>query len=205
VTGAGGTASAGSSYRPVLPGLVLDESVAAEPRIGRGRQRSEQGPDAGTVSGNALVVGERIVDSWKQTFLDKLHQAQSRCAGQFAEAVKKTVVPAYEELASFLSDNGFESSTPLTEEARRSFKFELAENAYVLVILRFSGIGEFELQTETFVPGAKPMSEQHRGRVSEVTSQWAQDLFRAALDQFVELLAKQEARQPAPADALAAV
>jgi len=143
------------------------------------------------------------VETWKRTFLEKLHDAESRCARQFTSVIEQAVVPAFDELAQFLGSNGFKASSPLRDQIRRSFKFELAENAYVLSIFRFAGIGTFELQTETFVPGVKPVSERETGRLADVTREWAQRLFQGGLDRFVELLAGQKSE--APAEELAAV
>ena len=57
------------------------------------------------------------------------------------------------------------------------------------MIFRFSGISEFELQTETFVPGAEPIFEKNVGRVADMNRQWAECLFQAGLDQLVDRLA----------------
>jgi len=136
------------------------------------------------------------VDSWKESFLEKLHEAQTRCAKQFEEALERAVVPAFDELSPFLRDNGFKVSTPLSEAGRRSFKCELAENAFLLMIFRFSGVGEFELRTETFVPGVEPMLDKSMGRVADVDEDWSQKQFRAGLDRFVDLLSDKTAAKP---------
>ena len=128
------------------------------------------------------------MNKWKEQFLTKLNDAQGRHQTEFEQALDDSIVPAFDDLGSFLNDNGFQTSTPLQEGGRRSFKFELSENAYVLLIFRFSGIGEFELRTETFVPGREPALDKAVGRVSDVSLEWAQTRFQAALDQFVELL-----------------
>ncbi len=146
---------------------------------------------------------ELVVDSWKRSFLDKLHEALSRCGRQFEEALDRAVVPAFDELAAFLRDNGFDVSTPLSELGRRSFKCELAENAYVLMIFRFLSVGEFELRTETFVPGAEPTLEKSVGRLDDVDEAWARAQFEAGLDRFIDLLADKADAEPS--EALAAV
>lgn len=81
---------------------------------------------------------------------------------------------------------------PLNEPGRRSFKFELAENAYLLMIFRFSGVGEFELRTETFVPGAEPVLQKAVGRLTDLTEEWAGRQFQGGLDSFVGLLGGSE-------------
>ncbi|MFQ5806792.1 MAG: hypothetical protein ACE5I3_10120 [Phycisphaerae bacterium] len=140
---------------------------------------------------------EQALDSWKSSFLKKLHEAQSQCANQFEETLDRAVVPVFDDLSSFLSDNGFKISTPLSECGRHSFKYELAENAYLLMIFRFSAVGEFELRTETFVPGAEPLLDRRVGRIADVDADWAQRRFQDGLDRFVDLLAENAVAQPA--------
>ena len=142
-------------------------------------------------------TGEDVrVDSWKRCFLEKLHGALSRWAEQFEVALDGAVVPIFERLASFLRDNGFNVSTPLKEVGRRSFKCQLAENAFVLMIFHFSGVGEFELRSETFVPGAEPILEKSVGRLEDLDEAWAQAKFQTTLDRFVDLLAGETAAEP---------
>lgn len=128
------------------------------------------------------------MDDWKKTFLEKLRTAQEKCAQTFEETLERAVCPIYEQMREFLRDNDFEVSTPMREKGRRSFKFALGENAYVLFIFRFAGVDEFELRNETFVPGREPILEKFAGRVADIDREWAENLFEAGLDRFVERL-----------------
>ena len=56
------------------------------------------------------------MDNWKQTFLDKLTQAQSQWISRFDEALNTHFVPVFEEYRQFLADNGFR----LSADARRA-------------------------------------------------------------------------------------
>ena len=136
------------------------------------------------------------MDSWKRSFLDKLHQAQAKRVRQFEDALERFVVPVFDGLSDFLRDNEFKVSMPVNEQCRRSFKCELAENAYLLIILRFSGVDELELRTETFVPASEPILEKSVGRVSDITKDWAQSVFQGGLDRFVHLLSGEKAAEP---------
>ena len=128
------------------------------------------------------------MEEWKKTFVEKLHTAQEKCAQQFEKTLERAVLPVFEQMRSFLRDNDFDVSTPMSERGRRSFKFELAENAYLLVIFRFTGVDEFELRNETFVPGREPILEKFSGRVADIDRDWTENLFEAGLDRFVERL-----------------
>lgn len=128
------------------------------------------------------------MDQWKRSFIDKLNNAQTRCAKRFEDALEQTVVPGFEEVAGFVRDHGFKVSSPLQERGRRSFKFELAENAYLLMIFRFTSVGEFELRCETFVPACQPVLRRYVGRIADVSVEWSREQFQVGLDAFVELL-----------------
>lgn len=143
------------------------------------------------------------MDEWKQAFLEKLSRAQRHWTSEFEDALDRHFVPVFEEFKEFLGDNGFRLSTPLREPGRRSFKFELAENAYLLLILRSTGVGEFELRCESFVPGREPALGESVHRVADLNQKWATRQVRAALDTFVDLLAGQP--DPAAAEVPAAV
>lgn len=122
---------------------------------------------------------------------------------QFEVTMKEAIEPSVEELTAFLRDNGFRVSSPLQEQGRRSYKFELAENAYLLTIFRFAGVGEFELRTEIFVPGNEPVLNKMMFRVADVDEAWTQRQFREGLESFVELLSGEAA--PVQIEELAAV
>ena len=128
------------------------------------------------------------MEQWKKSFVGKLKQAQTRCASRFDEVMSDAVQPAFEQLSEFLQNNGFRTSTPLSEPTRRSFKFELAENAYVLAMYRFSGVSEFELRCETFVPGGEPVLEHSTGSISELGREFATERFQESLDAFIGAL-----------------
>lgn len=143
------------------------------------------------------------MEDWKRSFVDKLGHAQSQWNRRFEETLDTVIVPVFEEMAAFLRTNGFHVSCPMRQEGRRSHKFELAENAYVLLIFRATSIGEFELRTEHFVPGREPTMNKALCRVAEVNDTWARQQFQSAMDAFIENLAG--SRQAAQVEQLVGV
>lgn len=129
------------------------------------------------------------MDDWKRSFVDKLSQAQSQWNRRFEETIDSVIVPVFDEFAAFLRTNGFHVSSPMRQEGRRSFKFELAENAYVLLIYRATAIGEFEMRSECFVPGNEPLMHKTLCRVGDVSEGLCRQQFQSSLDSFVEFLA----------------
>ncbi|MFO0837247.1 MAG: hypothetical protein U1D55_01880 [Phycisphaerae bacterium] len=143
---------------------------------------AERAPERDSKRGEGAEV-------WKRQFLDKLSNVQSRWAKRFEETLDATVVPAFSEISPFLRENGFTVSTPMRDEGRRSFKFELIENAYLLMIFRCANVGAFELRCESFVPGAEPRLSKQVCRISEINDEWSRQRFQNSLNAFVELLA----------------
>ncbi len=129
------------------------------------------------------------MDTWKKTFLDKLNRAQGQWVKRFEDAMEEHFVPVFDECRQFLSDNGFRLGIPLREPGRRSYKFELSENAYLLMIFRSLGVGEFELRCESFVPAREPVLDKTVARIADFNAEWATARVHAGLDTFVDLLA----------------
>lgn len=140
------------------------------------------------------------MNDWRRSFVEKLSKAQNQWVRHFEETMNSAVEPAFENLAPFLRENGFKVSTPLRDEGRRSYKFELAENAYLLLIFRFTGVGETELRSECFVPGSEPALSKSLARLVDVDQDWARRQFESSLDAFVDLLGGSKF---APAEAVA--
>ena len=128
------------------------------------------------------------MEQWKQTFVKKLGDVQARWAAQFDDALDSAVNPVFHELAEFLQQNNFTAAMPMQEAGRRSFKFELAEDAYLLLIFRSRAVGEFEFTRQSFVLGNEPKVRKTTERISSVNEDWARNEFQVALDAFIERL-----------------
>lgn len=138
---------------------------------------------------------------WKSKFSEKLKDVQGRWAKQFDEVLDTKVTPVFDDVAQFVRGHGFKTSVPMSEDGRRSFKFELAENAYLLLIFRAEGVGDFEVSRETFVPGREPRQEVLVERLADITETWSRERFEEALDEFVEQLSHSTTSDEAPAEA----
>lgn len=138
------------------------------------------------------------MEDWRRSFVQKLGKAQSQWVRRFEDVLDEAIVPVFDEFGAFLCNHGFRVSTPLREQGRRSFKFELAENAYLLIIFRSVNIGEFDMASESFVPGREPLMDKSTVRMSDVDRRWAERQFRSALDSFVDALNSEPAAAAAP-------
>lgn len=145
------------------------------------------------------------MSDWKSTFARKLNDAQRQFQQAFETALDQHVEPAFHELEEFLGNNGFRLTVPMRDPGQRSYKFELSENAYVLVIFRFQAIGQFELRNEMFVPGHEPVLTRSQGHVADVDRDWAMRRFQDALDGFVDRLGGGQTAHAAESETLVAV
>jgi hypothetical protein len=135
---------------------------------------------------------------WKTNFTEKLKDVQGRWLRQFDEVLDNRVTPVFDDVAQFVRNHGFATSVPMKDDGRRSFKFELAENAYLLLIVKAEGVGEFVLSRESFVPGREPLQHEQADRLADVTETWARQQFEEALDEFVDHLSSATADAAEP-------
>lgn len=142
--------------------------------------------------------GPSALEQWKRSFAERLGNVQAQWVGRFRETLDTVVGPVFDDLAVFLRSNGFAATAPLREDGRRSFKFELAEDAYVLLLFKSTGVGEFELSTETFAPGCEPRVTRRKERLGQVSAAWTQREFQTTLNAFLDLLGG--GRAPAEAE-----
>jgi len=59
-------------------------------------------------------------------------------------------------------------------------------------------VDEFELRSETFVPGRQPILERSVSRLADIDGDWARQRFQQGLDRFVELLAARSSESAEP-------
>lgn len=134
---------------------------------------------------------------WEKTFARRLGKLRETWTSEFQRVAEQEIKPAYHELESFLSANGFTVSIPQSNGDLWSFKFAIGEDVYTLVSFRLRGSAEVEASTEIVVPGTNDRKSR-RGTepLCRVTLDWAESQFRRALDDF---LAELEATASEPA------
>ncbi len=149
--------------------------------VGRRRRAPRRGPDG---TGRVALMAD-----WQQSFAKRLGGLREEWNRAFTEVVDEEIVPAFRQMESFLTNNGFSISTPRSEGGVRSFKFALGEDVYTIVSFRLRGPLELEASDEVFAGGTKDANARRESvPIRSVDAGWAQRQFQAALDRFVAAL-----------------
>ena len=139
------------------------------------------------------------MNKWQQGFATKIEGLREQWCRQFDVLATETLEPVFSEFGEFVRQWDFQASAPQTQSAVRTFKFALAEDAYVLVFFRSKGLDAVQWLYEYVVPG----QGTGKSRVSEtvapdVSRGWAEDCFQTALEDFgAKLAGAERAREPA--------
>lgn len=128
---------------------------------------------------------DQAKNDWQESFLRDLDELRSHWVQKFDEVAARCILPVYEEMADFLGKNGLKCSAPLTNKDRRAFRFEFAENAYLLLTFTHDGIEDLLLKVEYFVPGGDPGDYDVRAPLKDLNEDWARDQMQRAMDAFV--------------------
>ncbi|MHC4696444.1 MAG: hypothetical protein ACYTFA_06865 [Planctomycetota bacterium] len=146
------------------------------------------------------------MNKWQECFARKVDSARQVSTDRFQQMADETLEPVFGEFQQFMSQQGFESTAPVTKKGLRTYKFAASENAYVLVTFRMVGVEYCETHTDFFVPQhqkSKPQIE--RIELSALDSTGARGVFERALDAFMDTYLESIEEDEAPRDEPVAV
>lgn len=144
------------------------------------------------------------MDEWRHGFASKIGALQEQWAERFTTLIEGTAEPVFREFADFLKQWNFHISMPRAESTMHSFKFELVEDAYVLIFFRSKGIDAVECEYESSVRGMGATRGERTERAGhEADRKWVEGCFQRALDDFVAKLTEAEHARATPEPALA--
>jgi len=138
---------------------------------------------------------------WEKEFAKKmelLHEQSTTCLEQF---LQEDLQNAFDAMSAFLAQWKFHTSTPQTQAGRRSFKFGLTEDAYVIVTFRLEGVDLLECETEYGLPAVGRVNgTRSTSSLRKADQQWGESCFQKALDGLLvklgELDARKKGREP---------
>ncbi|MBN1491238.1 MAG: hypothetical protein JXA69_15100 [Phycisphaerae bacterium] len=133
------------------------------------------------------------MNKWQQGFSQKMGELRTQWTTRLDAVAEAELDPVFEEFTEFMRPWDFRTSKRESENAVRTFKFALDEEAYVLLFFRRKGVDGIECQHECVVPG----QGRSEGKVADTgirsaNREWAESCFQQALDQLVAKLTETE-------------
>ena len=140
------------------------------------------------------------MSGWREEFVERIAVVRQGVLDLFEHFAGETLTPVFDELRSFTADHGLRGSAPVSKADFRTFKFSVAENAYVLITFRPRGLDRIEVFSEFTVPHRPKVSPLYDStELIEAGRVWAQRSFEQALDRFAEVMAQALAHRCASA------
>ncbi len=141
------------------------------------------------------------MNDWEREFSRKMESLRELSTDSLERFMQADLQTAFEGVTNFLSQWKFQTSTPQTQPGRRSFKFALTEDAYVLVTFRLEGIDSLECEWEYGIPVVGRIAGLRcSSSLRKVDRQWGDSCLQKALDGFLTKLgeadAKKKGREP---------
>jgi hypothetical protein len=137
------------------------------------------------------------MNDWQKQFKKKLDRVRSAAQERFEQFACEVLSSTFDRVNTFTGEMGVHGSAPLARQGMRTFKFELTENAYVLMTFRATGLDQCEVESEFVVPHAEHLPAcESRVALLDADEQWARDVFQNALDHFADALAEAYETQP---------
>jgi hypothetical protein len=128
------------------------------------------------------------MSNWQQSFATKVEALREKCTRTFDNVAAEVVEPTFTKFEEFVSTCDFNVTRPQSQHGLRSFKFALAEDAYVLFQFRPRGVAEVECEYEIFVPSqGRIEAKRLRASFSGADRDWVRGCFESGLDSFVSL------------------
>ena len=141
------------------------------------------------------------MNDWEKDFskrMESLHAQSTNCLERF---LQEDLQGAYAAVSNFLSQWKFQNSMPQSQAGRRSFKFALTEDAYVIVTFRLDGLDVLECESEYSLPAiGRVPGTRWASSLRKVDRQWGDACFQKALDgllaKLAEIDSKKKTREP---------
>lgn len=137
------------------------------------------------------------MNDWRKRFAEKMEFVREVALARFDEFASKTLGPLYEEFSAFTGEHGVKAANPLANGEARTYRFSVAENAYVLLTFRSAGVERCELLSEFSVPNReKPAPVKSSVNLLDADDVWARRAFEESLERFAEAVAEAFAEKP---------
>ncbi len=129
------------------------------------------------------------MNTWQERFTQKLDNVREAAEGFFQRFCGETLDVVFDEFCDFTSQRGLAGSAPLAKANVRTFKFEMSENAYVLMTFRSCDLEHCEVISEFSIPHHEKLpTAKNRVEMGDADDAWARRMFEESLDAFADAL-----------------
>jgi hypothetical protein len=144
------------------------------------------------------------MNEWQERFANKMNLIREQSAEQFKRYSQDVLTPVFQNLAEFVAQWDMQATSPQDQSDRRTFKFALAEDSYVLVGFRLHGLETVECGYECWIPsvGRQTGGNTHIG-LDEADRAWAESCFQACLDHLANKYAENGSTEESVASVMA--
>jgi hypothetical protein len=126
------------------------------------------------------------MNHWQEQFAQQMDALCAQSSSWFDRFSDDVIVPSLETLTGFLDRWHYEITTPACDEARRTFRFALTEDGYLLVWFRMEGFDTLECEYEYSLPGVgRVKGVRTTGSLRAADADWVESCFQMALNAFV--------------------
>jgi len=136
------------------------------------------------------------MNKWKQEFARKMEDLGEQSSADFDRFADEVLVPIFRDVSEFVAQWRFQTSIPQSNMGKKSFKFALTENRYLLILFRIEGINTLGCEYECCLPGKECIAGPRNSMILYNANQlWAESCFQTALDDFIEKFSSDKVRQ----------
>ncbi|MCH8314397.1 MAG: hypothetical protein IIA64_00355 [Planctomycetes bacterium] len=124
---------------------------------------------------------------WEEHFATRMNALHHASSGNFDDLVQAEIMPAFEDLKSFVTSGGFTAVAMKGCDKIRPFRFSLSKDMFIDLFFRRRGPAEVTASFQLH----HPFTERREAVVletvplSSVTEGWARQQFQVCLDEFL--------------------
>ncbi|MCH8210351.1 MAG: hypothetical protein IIB99_03155 [Planctomycetes bacterium] len=124
---------------------------------------------------------------WEEHFATRMNALHHASSGNFDDLVQAEIMPAFEDLKSFVTSGGFTAVAMKGCDKIRPFRFSLSKEMFIDLFFRRRGPAEVTASFQLH----HPFTERREAVVletvplSSVTEGWARQQFQVCLDEFL--------------------
>ena len=126
------------------------------------------------------------MNRWQEQFAQQMDALCAQSSTWFDRFADDVLEPTLESMTGFLDRWNYEITLPPCEPGRRTFRFGLTEDGYMLLWFRLEGFDTLQCEYEYSLPGVgRVQGVRTTAGLRSADSDWVDSCFQMALGAFV--------------------